>query len=170
MSVLPAIQARRSIRKYTDKPVEEEKLEKVLEAARLAPSAKNMQEWKFVVVKDPEIRKRLTEEAIGQAFVGEAPIILVCCGTAPDSVMRCGQERYTVDLSIATSYMILEAHEQGLGTCWLGSFDEKKTKEILEIPKDVRVVSITPLGYPAESPSPRPRKELEEIISYDRYK
>lgn len=168
MSVLSAIQGRRSIRKYSDKPIEEEKLLKVLEAARLSPSAKNQQEWKFIVVKDSKTRENLTE-AIGQPFVGEAPIILVCCGTEPESIMRCGQPRYTVDLSIATAYMILEAHEQGLGTCWLGSFDETKVKEILGVPEKVRVVAITPLGYPNESPSQRPRKELEEIISYDKY-
>ena len=169
MDVLTAIKERRSIRKYADKPVEEEKLQKVLEAARLSPSARNQQEWKFIVVKDPETRKKLTEEAIGQPFVGEAPIILVCCGTEPESIMRCGQPRYTVDLSIATAYMILAAYEQGLGTCWLGSFDENKVKDILDIPEGVRVVSITPLGYPDESPAPRPRKELDEIISYDKY-
>ena len=169
MDVLTAIKERRSIRKYSAKPVEEQKLQKVLEAARLSPSARNQQEWKFIVVKDSETRKRLTEEAINQPFVGEAPIILVCCGTEVESIMRCGQPRYTVDLSIATAYMILAAYEQGLGTCWLGSFDENKVKEILDIPEGVRVVSITPLGYPDESPAPRPRKELDEIISYDKY-
>ncbi len=168
MDVLSAIQGRKSIRKYKDKPVEEEKLLKVLEAARISPSARNQQEWKFVVVKDQETRKRLTE-AIGQPFVGEAPIILVCCGTEPESVMRGGQLRYTVDLSIATAYMILEAYDLGLGTCWLGSYDETKVKEVLGIPEKVRVVSITPLGYPDESPSPRPRKELDDIIRYDKY-
>lgn len=169
MNVFTAIQERRSIRKYKDTPVEEEKLQKVLEAARLSPSAKNQQNWKYIVVRKPETREKLTKEAIGQAFVGEAPIILVCCGTEPDSIMRCGQPRYTVDVSIATAYMILAAYEQGLGTCWLGSFDENKVKEILDIPEGVRVVSITPLGYPDESPSPRPRKELEEIVSYDKF-
>jgi nitroreductase len=168
MDVLTAIQGRRSIRKYSSKAIEEEKLLKVLEAARLSPSARNQQEWKFIVVKDQETRERLTE-AIGQPFVGEAPIILVCCGTDPESIMKCGQPRYTVDLSIATAYMILEAYEQGLGTCWIGSFDEKMVKEVLGIPEKVRVVSITPLGYPDESPSPRPRKELDEIVTYDKY-
>ena len=168
MDVLSAIQGRRSIRKYSNKPVEEEKLLKVLEAARLSPSAKNQQNWKFIVVQDGETRERLTK-AIGQSFVGEAPIILVCCGTEPESIMRCGQSRYTVDLSIATAYMILEAYEQGLGTCWLGSFDEGKVKEVLNIPEEVRVVSITPLGYPSESPSQRTRKTLDEIVSYDKY-
>ncbi len=168
MSVLSAIQGRRSIRKYNSKPIEDEKLLRVLEAARLSPSARNQQNWKFIVVKDSETRERLTE-AIDQPFVGEAPIILVCCGTEPESIMRGGQPRYTVDLSIATAYMILEAHAQGLGTCWLGSFDESMVKDVLDIPKNVRVVAITPLGYPAESPSQRSRKRLEEIISYDKY-
>lgn len=168
MDVLSAIKGRRSIRKYSDKPVEEEKLLKVLEAARLAPSAKNEQNWKFIVVKDQETKEKLTE-AIGQPFVGEAPIILVNCGTETKSVMRGGQPRYTVDLSIATAYMILEAYEQGLGTCWLGSYDEDKVKEILGIPEDVRVVAITPLGYSAESPAPKPRKALDEIVCYDKF-
>lgn len=169
MDVFTAIQNRRSVRKYMDKPVEEEKLYRILEAARLSPSAKNGQNWKFVVVKDEETRKRLVDEAIKQPFVGEAPVIIVCCGTEPDSIMKCGQPRYTVDLSIATAYMILEAYEQGLGTCWLGSFDENKVKEILGIPEKVRVVAITPLGYPSETPSPRPRKELREIVCFDKF-
>lgn len=168
MDVLSAIGGRRSIRKYSSKPVEEEKLLKVLEAARLSPSAKNRQEWRFIVVRELKTRMKLTE-AIGQPFVGEAPIILVCCGTEVESIMRGGQPRYTVDLSIATAYMILEAYEQGLGTCWLGSYDENKVKEVLGIPEGVRVVAITPLGYPNESPAPRHRKQLDEIISYDKY-
>ena len=169
MDVLSLIRGRRSIRKYSNKPVEKEKLLKVLESARLSPSAKNRQEWKFIVVEDSKTREKLTDEAIGQPFVGEAPIILVCCGTETESIMKCGQLRYTVDLSIATAYMILTAYEQGLGTCWLGSFDENKVKEILGIPENIRVVSITPLGYPAESPTPKPRKSLDEIVSHDRY-
>lgn len=168
MDVLSAIKGRRSIRKYSDKPVAEEKLLKVLEAARLSPSAKNQQEWKFIVVKDSKVREELTK-AIGQPFVGKAPVILVCCGTETESIMRGGQYRYTVDLSIATAYMILEAYEQGLGTCWLGSYDEEMVKKVLNIPERVRVVAITPLGYPEESPAQRPRKKLEEIISYDKY-
>jgi len=168
MDVFTAIEQRRSIRKYKDKPVEEEKLQKVLEAARLSPSARNEQNWKFVVVKDADTREKLTE-AIGQPFVREAPIILVCCGTEPNAIMRGGQPRYTVDLSIATAYMMLAAYEQGLGTCWLGSYDEKAVKKVLGIPEKVRVVSITPLGYPNESPAPRPRKSIDEIVSYDKF-
>ena len=168
MDVLTAIETRRSIRKYKDKYVEEEKLKKVLEAARLSPSAKNLQEWKFIVVRDAKTRESLTE-AIGQEFVREAPVIIVNCGTNPSGLMKGGQPRYTVDLSIATAYMILEAHESGLGTCWLGSYDEGKVKEVLDIPEDVRVVSILPLGYPDEAPEARMRKSLDEIVSYDKY-
>ncbi len=170
MDVINAIQNRRSIRKYSPRIVEEEKLLKVLEAGRLSPSASNRQSWKFVVVRDPLTREKLAEAAGGQTFVGQAPVIIVSCGTDPDSIMACGQHRCSVDLSIATAYMILEAYEQGLGTCWLGHFDEKTVKEILNIPDNVRVIAMTPLGYPDETPSERPRKKLEEVICHDRYK
>ena len=169
MDVLSAIQGRRSIRQYSSQPIEDIKLNKVLGAARLSPSANNRQSWKFVIVKDNETRANLAEAAGGQLFVGQAPVILVACGTDPDSIMMCGQHRYTVDLSIATAYMILEAYEQGLGTCWLGSFDEKRVKEILGIPEGIRVVAMTPLGYPTDSPAERPRKNLDEIVCYERY-
>jgi len=169
MDVLSAIQGRRSIRQYSSQPIEDIKLNKVLEAARLSPSASNRQSWKFVIVKDNETRANLAEAAGGQLFVGQAPVILVACGTDPDSIMMCGQHRYTVDLSIATAYMILEAYEQGLGTCWLGSFDEKRVKEILGIPEGIRVVAMTPLGYPTDSPAERPRKNLDKIVCYERY-
>jgi len=169
MDVLSAIQGRRSIRQYSSQPIEDIKLNKVLEAARLSPSANNRQSCKFVIVKDNETRANLAEAAGGQLFVGQAPVILVACGTDPDSIMMCGQHRYTVDLSIATAYMILEAYEQGLGTCWLGSFDEKRVKEILGIPEGIRVVAMTPLGYPTDSPAERPRKNLDEIVCYERY-
>lgn len=169
MDILKAIQSRRSIRAYSSTPVEQDKLEHILEAARLSPSAANRQDWKFIVVRDAGLRAKLTEASLGQPFVGEAPIILVACGTNPDSVMSCGQHRYTVDLSIAVAYMILEASSLGLGTCWLGRFDEKLVKEALQIPDEVRVVAMTPLGYPNESPAPRPRKALDAIVCYDRY-
>lgn len=169
MEVFEAIKARRSIRAYEAREVEEEKLRRVLEAGRLAPSANNRQDWRFIVVRDPEKRKKLVEAAGGQAFVGTAPVVLVVCGTEPEKVMYCGQPAYTVDATIALSFMILEACELGLGTCWLGHFDEQRVKEILGIPEKVRVVAMTPLGYPAESPTARPRKSLDEVVSYERF-
>ena len=169
MDVFTALQTRRSIRKYDSKPVEDEKLNKVLEAARLSPSAKNAQQWKIIVVKDSGTRAELAKATNGYLFIGQAPIIIAACGTDPDSVMSCGQYRHSVDLSIATAYMILEAHELGLGTCWIGGFNEKEVKRILSVPENVRVVALTPLGYPAENPGQRPRKALEEIVCYEKY-
>lgn len=169
MEVFSAIQGRRSVRQYSARPVEDEKLERILEVGRLSPSSSNTQSWKFIVVRDEETRIRLTEAAGGQIFVKQAPVIMVICGTDADSVMSCGQHRYTVNASIAAAYMILEAHEQGLGTCWLGRFDEKKVKDILGIPNDVRVVTMIPLGYPSETPAQRPRKKLEDVVCYDKW-
>jgi nitroreductase len=168
MEVMEAIKTRRSVRKYSNKPIEEEKLKLVLEAARLSPSSTNGQNWHFIVVRDKEKLQKLMEAADGQPSVGEAPCAIVACGTK-QRIMDCGQPTDTVDCSIAMSYMLLEAHTLGLGTCWLGHFYADKVKKALHIPEDVSVVAFTPLGYPAEEPEVRPRKELKEIVSYDRY-
>ena len=169
MDVFTAIQGRRSIRKYKPAPVEEKKLSQVLEAARLAPSAGNLQNWRFVVVRDETARRRLAKAAGGQLWVAEAPVIIAACGTETDQVMLCGQHRYNINISIAVTHMILEAYELGLGACWLGMFEEDRVKEILDIPEYVRVVAVIPLGYPAEDVRPRPRKSLREIVSYEKY-
>jgi nitroreductase len=169
MNVSQAIKSRRSIRLYQEKEVEKEKLDKVLEAARIAPSANNRQEWKFIVVKDKDTRERVANASSGQTFIGQAPIVIVACATESQSIMTCGQPRYTVDVSIAMSFMILQAQEVGLGTCWIGAFNESSVKEILGIPDDIRVVAITPLGYPSQDTAARPRKEIEQIICFDKY-
>jgi nitroreductase len=169
MEVLRALKERRSIRAYLNTPIEDEKLNRVLEAARISPSAKNRQEWKFIVIKDEKIKQRLLPGVKGRKFVIEAPAIIVACATESSFIMPCGQYGYTVDLSIAMSYIMLEAQEVGLGTCWLGGFFEEQIKEVLEIPDGVRVVAMTPLGYPAENPNEKPRKSLEEIVCYDKY-
>jgi nitroreductase len=169
MTVQSAINDRRSIRAYLDTPIEDDKLNLVLEAARLSPSARNRQEWKFVVVKDRETREKLAKAANGKQFVGEAPVIIAACATEAEYVMSCGQLAGTVDISIAFSFLILQAHELGLGTCWLGAYNESEVKEILGIPSHVRVVAVTPLGYPAQEPDAKPRKSLEEIVAYERY-
>jgi len=170
MDVFSAIQTRRSIRKYSTRPVEDEKLNKVLEAARLAPSARNLQDWKFIVVRDEEIRSKLLDAVKGRDFIVKAPVIIVACSTEPEGIMACGQYKYTIDLSIAMSFIMLEAHEQGLGTCWIGNFDEQKVKEVLGIPERVRAAVVMPLGYPDESPDQRYRKSIDEIVCYDMYK
>jgi nitroreductase len=165
---MEAIKTRRSVRKFSSKPVEEEKLGLILEAARLSPSSQNGQNWRFIVVRDKEKLRMLMDAAYGQPHVGEAPCAIVACGTNR-RIMDCGQPTDTVDCSIAMAYMILEAHTLGLGTCWLGHFYADKVKKALSIPDDVSVVAFTPLGYPAEEPVPRPRKELGEIVGYDEY-
>lgn len=169
MNVETAIRERRSIRAYRLDPVEEEKLALVLEAARIAPSARNRQEWKFVIVRDPLTRERLAAAAPYGKFLAQAPVAIIACATEAEYVMSCGQIAGTVDTSIALAQMILQAQELGLGTCWLGGYDEAAIKEILQIPTTARVVAITPLGYPDESPEVRPRKALDEIVSYERY-
>jgi nitroreductase len=169
MDVFTAISQRSSVRAYRSADVEEEKLRKVLEAARLSPSASNRQEWKFIVVKDKETRKKLARAAFGQSFIGEAPVVIVACGTDSKTIMGCGQPTHTVDVSIACAYLILQAYELGLGTCWIGAFKEDEAKKILHVPKDVRIVAMTPLGYPGEPPSPKIRKRLDEIICRETY-
>jgi nitroreductase len=167
MNVIDAIKARRSIRAYQDRLVEEEKLLRVLEAGRLAPSARNLQDWKFIVVRDENKRQRLSVVAMDQSFVAQAPVVIVGCGTETEYIMTCGQYTYPIDVAIAIDHMSLEAVEQGLGTCWIGAFHEDKAKEILGVPNKIRVAMMLTLGYPAESPSARPRKRVEEIVSFD---
>lgn len=170
MDVLTAISSRQSIRAFKSRDVEEEKLIKVLEAARLSPSASNRQEWKFIVVRDEIKRQALVGAARGQEFVAQAPVVIVACATESERVMPCSQSAYTVDLSIATSYMMLEAWELGLGTCWLGAFFEDQVRKILNIPENIRVVTMFPLGYPDETPVQKPRKNIDEVVCFEEYK
>ncbi len=165
MDVFTAIENRRSIRKYQTKDVEQDKIDRIIESARIAPSAANRQEWKFIVVKEQSTRDKLVDACNGQSFVAQAPVFIAACSTESEKVMPCGQYAYTVDLSIALSFMILEATELGLGTCWLGAFDEVKVKSILKIPEEIRLVGLTTVGYPDENPGPRPRKSMEEVLS-----
>jgi nitroreductase len=169
MDVFTAISQRRSVRAYKAVEVEEEKLKKILEAARLSPSASNRQDWKFIVVRNKETKKKLAKAAFGQSFIGEAPVVIVACGTESKAIMACGQPAYTVDVSIACAFMILLAHELGIGTCWIGAFKEDEVKKILKIPESVRVVAMIPLGYPDEDPSQRSRKGLDQIICSEKF-
>jgi nitroreductase len=160
---------RTNSRAYKTTEVEEDKLKKVLEAARLSPSASNRQDWKFVVVRSKETKRKLAKAAFGQSFIGDAPVVIVACGTDSKAVMGCGQPTHTVDVSIACAFMMLQAQELGLGTCWIGAFDEDETKKILNIPGHVRVVAVIPLGYPNQTPSQKFRKGLDEIVCYEKY-
>ena len=175
MTVMEAIRLRKSVRSYKQengepKPVEDEKLNAVLEAARLAPSASNRQEWRFVVVRDAAMRRQLAAAANDQTFVGQAPVVLACCAETDNHRMSCGQLCYPIDLAIAIDHVTLAAVELGLGTCWIGAFKEEKGKQLLGIPNDVRVVQLLPLGYPADpGPKEKSRKPLEDLVRRDRW-
>jgi nitroreductase len=169
MNVRDAIAARQSVRVYEDRAVEPQKLQRVLEATRLAPSASNRQEWRFVVVQDAEVRQELAGAANGQAFVGQAPVVIVACATRTDHVMPCGLPSFSIDVAIALDHLSLAAVEEGLGTCWIGAFDQGKVKAVLGIPDDVCVVELMPLGYPADSLRSKQRKALGEIAMRERW-
>ncbi|MCW4047344.1 MAG: nitroreductase family protein [Candidatus Bathyarchaeota archaeon] len=170
MDVLDAVRARKSVRKYLSKDVEEEKLRAVLEAGRLAPSASNRQEWRFIIVRDGETKRRLAEAANNQAFVGEAPIVIAACAQTDGHIMRCGQACYPIDVAIALDHVTLAAVELGLGTCWIGAFDENKVKQILRVPPEVRVVALMPLGYPSDpSVTKKNRLPFDAIVKYEHW-
>ncbi len=169
MDTFETIKERRSVRGWQAREVEEEKLTQVIEAGRLAPSASNRQEWKFVVVRDQELRRKLTEAAHGQDFVGEAPVVIVACAVEHAHVMSCGHPSHLVDVTIAVDHMTLAARELGLGTCWIGAFDQPKVREILGIPRTVEVIALLPLGYPKSWPAARPRRSMKEVACYDKW-
>ena len=170
MDVLDAIRTRRSVRKYLNKTVEKKKLITILEAGRLAPSASNRQEWRFVIVSDRETKRKLAEIANRQTFIGEAPVVIVACAQIDGHVMKCGQLCYPIDVAIALDHITLAAVELGLGTCWIGAFDENEVKEILGIPPEIRVIGIMPLGYPSDSSVVnKKRLPLNEIVKYEHW-
>jgi len=170
MDVFRAIKTRRSIRDYEKSPIEKEKLRKVLEGARLAPSAVNYQPWRFIVVTDPKIREEL-RSAYNKDWFVSAPVIIVAC-VLPEKayVRRDGEEYWKVDVAIAMQNLILVAWAEGLGTCWIAAFNEKEAKRVLGVPENARVVAMTPLGYPAEKKEPvTDRLPLKEIVRYEKW-
>jgi nitroreductase len=170
MELKEAIKQRRSVRDYQDIPVPEDKLLKVLEAARLAPSGSNRQPWKFVVVKDSKTRQKLAKAAMEQTWIATAPVVIAAVATMPGLMMICEVPDYPVDLAIAVDHMTLAAADEGLGTCWIGAFSQEKVHDILGIPKKYQVVALLPLGFPKQPASPKTRKSLNEIICYETFK
>ena len=162
MDVIGAIRARRSIRKYEHRSIPSEVMEQLLDAARLAPSASNLQSWNIVVVTDPDLRERLVPCCGGQRFVGDCAAFLV-------GVVEQGSEMSVVDVSIALDHLSLRAVEMGLGTCWIGDFEPEKVKEKLGIPAERAVPICMTLGYPVSVPPARKRKQLSELFNVDRW-
>ncbi len=164
MSALDVIITRRSIRKYEDKQIPKKVLDQILEAGRQSPSAVNLQPYRFVVVTDPEIKKQM--KGIFSRFIADAPVILVGCA---NTKARLTGKWAEVDASIAMQNMVIAAWSMGVGSCWIGSFNEDKTKELLEIPEDYKIVALITLGYPAESPEEKKKKPTKELFGMNKF-
>ncbi len=171
---MEAIKRRRSIRSFKDEPVKEEDLQKILDAARWAPSAGNMQPLELVVVRDREVKQRLAKAALGQSFVAEAPVVVVVCANVARTSSRYGQrgaKLYIIqDTAAATQNIHLTACALGYGTCWVGAFDDEGVAEAIGAQEGIRPMAMVPIGRPAEEPKPTPRRSLDEIVHEDRFK
>lgn len=168
MTVFEAIQKRYSCRSYQDKDIEQEKLDKLMEAARLAPSAKNTQDWRFVIVTDKKLKSQVAAATNRPQIFEKAGAIIVACSNS-DYIMQCGQAIGPIDVSIALEHICLQATELGLATCWIGSFITEKVRTILSIPDDIIIVELMTLGYPADSAKQPNRLAMDQIICYDKW-
>lgn len=173
------IKERRSIRKFLDKPVEREKINACLEAARLAPSACNSQPWHYIVIDDPKVKESFCKEAFGgvykmSAWVASAPVIIAVVSDRGNFVSRIGNffrstEFFLVDQGISGEHFVLRAHDLGLGTCWIGWLDSKKAGQFFNLPSGKKIEHLFAVGYAAEEPGPRPRATFEDIVSYNKF-
>jgi nitroreductase len=209
MDVSVAIQRRVTIRRWKPTPVEKEKIVKVLEAGRRAPSWGNVQPWRYIVVQDKVKIEELAKTAAGQPHISTAPVVIVCCGLPevfsqkmhreslrqlieagvmdwPDEVLdnevlgsdlfapyRLGEQAMTVrageQIMVSLAYMTLEAVNQGLGSCWMGVISPKDAHQVMNLPRNLFVHDFFLLGYPDEDPKPRPRKEFDKIVFWEKY-
>ncbi len=176
MTVMEAIRRRRSVRQYQGRAIPEPVLEEVTEALRLAPSACNHQPWRFVLVTEAGLRAQLARACSNQRFIAEAPVVVVGCAFPEAAYPRMGGywNSCEVDVAIALDHLMLAAAEVGLGTCWIGAFDEAQVKGVLGIPEGTKVVALTPLGYPEhqgmlEPATPGARKPRAQILSLNRF-
>lgn len=162
------IKARFSVRAYKADPVEEEKLQQVLEAARLAPTAANRQSFQIIVVKTAGREEELGR-VYGPDWFVRAPLVICACGLPAKNWVRADGKNYNdVDVAIVMDHLILAAADLGLGTCWIAAFDPDAAREVLSLPEGVEPIAFTPLGYPADTARPKTRKPLEELVRYDR--
>lgn len=168
MAVLEVIRKRYSCRAYLDKPIEKEKLEQLFEAARLAPSAKNLQDWRFVVVSEKDKKQQVAACTNRPEVFEKAGVIVAACSNS-GYVMRCGQAVAPIDVSIALEHICLQATELGLATCWIGSFETEKVRKILEIPQGIAVIELMAVGYPADKAKNPSREPIEKIVCYDKW-
>jgi nitroreductase len=184
MDLFETIRTRRSIRRFSGKPVEDEKLTAILEAARQAPSWANFQCWRFIVVKAPTLKEKISELSYVESFfsplgykanparqgLAEAPIVIVACGDPSQSGNIWSQPYYMTDIGIASQNLMLAARALGLGSVFVGVFDEQKLRSLLGIPSNIRIVGLFPIGYPLEEKTSGPtRKPLSEIVFHEKW-
>jgi nitroreductase len=163
------IEKRYSVRAYRSDPVEEEKLEQVLEAARLAPTAANRQPFQLIVIHTAG-REAELQRVYGKDWFVQAPLVICACGVqAQGWVRRDGKSYVDVDVAIVMDHLILAAADLGLGTCWIGAFDPDAAREVLGLPDGVEPIAFTPLGYPADEPRAKKRKGMEELVRQERW-
>jgi nitroreductase len=168
MTLLDTIRRRYSCRSYQERPIEQEKLDILFEAARLAPSAKNAQDWRFVVVTDKDTKHHVAEATNRPQVFEKAGVIIAACSNS-DDVMRCGQAIGPIDIAIALEHIALQATELGLATCWIGSFYTEKVRTILGIPDDIAIIELMTVGYPADSSRQPSREPIEKIVCYNKW-
>jgi len=172
MDVIEAIRGRRSVRTFeTGKDVSEKTVTELIDAARCAPSAGNIQPWEFIIVRRSELKKRLAEAAFGQSFIEEAPVVIVVCADENRSFEGYGERGRTLyciqDTAAAIQNIHLAAYSAGLGTCWVGAFKEDDVSKIMNVSKGIRPVALIPLGYTSKFPSPRTKRTADQIVHYD---
>jgi len=173
LDVFEAIRGRRSVRAYTIEEVSEEEVKKLIEAARWAPSAGNIQPWEFVIVTNAETKRRLAIAALHQTFIEEAPVVIVVCADVARSSWGYGSRGANLyclqDTAAATENILLAAQALELATCWVGAFHEDEVAKVVNTPRNVRPVAIVPVGRPAEKPRAPPKRSLREIVHYETF-
>jgi nitroreductase len=173
MDVFEAIRGRRSIRSFKKRGISDESVTNLIDAAMWAPSAGDIQPWEFVIVRKSETKRKLVEAALGQSFIEEAPVVIVVCANENRSSQRYGSRGKTLyciqDTAAAIQNIHLTAYSLGLGTCWIGAFSEEEAREILNVPQGIRPVAIIPVGHPAESPSPRSKRSMSQIVHQETF-
>ena len=171
MDIYQLIEHRKSVRHYKPDEIDKDTLERVMNAARLAPSGSNRQPWKFILVSDPATRDKMVPLCCRQKFIAEAPLAVVACALPTEGAVGGVLPTGVVDTSIAVTQLMLAATHEGLGTCWVGAFEAEPLKKLLAIPQDVAVVAVVPIGYPVDDTrSAKSRKSFAEIICEESYK
>jgi nitroreductase len=171
LDVFKAIKTRKSIRAFTEKRVTEREVRRLIEAARWAPSAGNLQPWEFIIVRDPKVKHGLCEAAMNQTLIERASVVIVVCADPVRSSKRYGSRGTNLyclqDTAAATQNILLTAHATGLATCWIGAFNEEAAKRVLRVPDEIRPIAIVPIGHPAEKPRARVRRSQDEITHHE---